>query len=195
LGKILLVVLDQREVLRLRPGMMIMFWVEREEQGMYTVEHAELLYVPSPTELSDMYWVSHLLELCYFFMPLRQPDDGYWAMLVNGFLLLDYRWYMDSAVWEQLKRLYTGAVLSYLGFLPPDGLIAGLHAIQPALERFIDFTHEQKVEFFNTCAKVVHGVPAVRLDQWLLHCLQTHPRAHMFKTVAFVYHSPTHEVR
>jgi len=185
-GKITLVVLNAQSARCLRQGAIISFLISEKNDSFYTTDRAEIIFIPLPQENHDLYWLHHLLEVCYFFLPMHEPIEEYFIVVSNGIYWMhnhNFTW----AQWQVIKKVNIVVLMSLLGFAPPLHLQPSARIIHKTLLWFIDFQKGQKVEFLSQHHDVFAAVSVDHLDVWLLECLQSHPRATVFKTLPFVY--------
>jgi hypothetical protein len=185
-GKIVISTAKNRFPQRLTTGSTISFFIEKN--GMVvTPTNIEILSfcLHQPT---DMYWCHHLLELCHFFAPLNQPTEDLFVFL-SRCLSLPTNHTMSTDEWNMIKKLSIGGLLLFFGFFPPKKLEPLILGIKKTLTSFIDLDQQPFLEFAQH-SKAHNKTYDADLDSWLLECIQSHPRAHMFKTMGFVYNNP-----
>lgn len=187
-GKITLVILNNQSIKQINMGTVIAFYILEQNNVMISTERVEIIVTPMPPQAVDIYWLHHLLELCYYFVPPGQPADDIFRFLLNCFSLLNYQQYCYDD-WELVKHVCTAILINMVGFYPPDHLQNPIITLQKPLMMFVDFTGEQKVEFCRNSHQVLHVLSPVQLEAWLLKCIQSHPRINMFKTINFVYNT------
>lgn len=185
-GKIILLATKNKTAQRLVAGSTISFFIEKNDQVVLSTNIEILSFcLHQPT---DMYWCHHLLELCHFFAPPNQPIENIFTFLTRC-LSLPTIHTMSNDEWDMVKKMLTGGLLLFFGFFPPKKLEPTILRIQKTLISFIDLTHQPFLEFAQH-SKAHNKTYASDLDSWLLECIQSHPRAYMFKTVGFVYNNP-----
>ncbi len=189
-GKMMTVILDHRIMQRIQSGALIQLHGGKLQGNILVPTNTSLLSIPIPRNTHDLYWLHHLLELCYFFLPLHQPVRDVFMLLQHSciFATLDHA---DDPGWDVFKKNIVGAFMILFGFFPPESLKKPLYAIKNSLLLFIDFDPEQKVEFVTKHMRMVGTIPLAQLNAWLITCIKTHPRMKAFKTLDFVYKSST----
>ena len=189
LGKIALVVFNQGVMRRIQVGTLIEFDFPKKQGNVHTAQQLAISLLPITQKPDDLLWLHHMLELCYYFIPLHQPSTECFIILKNSLTLLAHSdQFLD---WETVKKLCLGALLLCLGFFPPDHLQRPIIMTKNALFLSVDFQDAQKVEFLSKHLKKFCTVAHEELDMWLLQCIQSHPRVNMFKTIHFMYQSST----
>src|SRR3989304_9119017 len=73
MGKIHLIIKKASICQRIWPGMVITFVPQIIVRESYVCEDAEIISSPQSETKEDMYWIHHLLELCYYFIPYESP--------------------------------------------------------------------------------------------------------------------------
>lgn len=174
-GKIKLVILNSKKIQRLGPGASISFHANNH----ITID-AQIINTPYFKNLEDMYWLHHLLELCYYFIPLGEECLDQFIVLQSALALVAETKNVVN------KKLITGLLLTTLGFYPPSSL-AFLFELKKILSSCIDFIPHKKIEFLTRHLKQLDNKQMGELDEWILACITSHPRYEMFKTIIFIY--------
>ncbi len=194
-GKIVVCVLNQHTAQRLRPGMCITFFIDETVGSVHITKNIELTYLPMHTHPSDMYWCHHILELCYYFAPLQQPNTELFSCLYNCLLLPQYQHHFTTN-WDAIKHVCTGALLSLFDFYPSDTYVYSIIGTRQVLISLQDIHQEECITILNRHFRAFCSISLPELDSWLLECIQSHPCIQNFKTLHFVYnpHQPIDEV-
>jgi len=174
-GKIKLIILNGKKMQRLGPGTLISFYTES-----YTAHDVTILSMPQFNSLDDMYWLHHLLELCYYFISLHED-------CLQQFILIHVcQQLIDIPKSPLNKKLITGLLLTTLGFYPPQSLLF-LYNLKKILSSCIDFDLNKKIEFLVQHLEELNEKQLQDLDLWILECINSHPRREVFKTIKFIY--------
>jgi|WetSurMetagenome_2_1015567.scaffolds.fasta_scaffold11359_3 hypothetical protein len=193
-GKIIVCVLNPHIVQRLRPGMCISFFIDESMGSVHITKNIEVNNLSLYTEPSDMYWCHHIIELCYFFAPLQQPNPELFTFLYNCLALPQFQ--HTFADWDTVKHLCIGATISLFDFYPPDKFTFSIIGTQRALTSSLEINSQEGLTFLKKHFRAFCSISLPELDSWLLECIQSHPCINNFKTLHFVYnpHQQTDEV-
>ena len=193
-GKVICTIFNPQQTAILRMGSRISYTPLRYDHGAHITAHITVTNMPGLTTPSDLAWVHHLLELCYYFAPLQQPASEIFALL-TGTLFFNNHQLLNDHEYYVFKRLSIGSLLTLMGFYPPHDFAEVVLTTQRLLTTNIDFKAHTNIELLKYHATVLtRGVCKV-YDAWLLECIHTHPRIAYFKTLPFVYQLPTAEKR
>ncbi len=72
-GKINLITQPTEKCHQLWPGMLICFTPTFNNKKICIAHDIEIIMSPEQENFSNLYWVHHLLEICYYFVPLENP--------------------------------------------------------------------------------------------------------------------------
>lgn len=187
LGKIVLMAPRQNNVLRIRPSSLIEFTYKTSYQNVHVVKDIAILFTPLPQCATDLFWLHHLMELCYYFIPLHEASDEVFTMLKNCIALLTSYHLFELNGWEAIKRLCISSILLSIGFFPPDSLKKPILIMKKTLLLFIDFSNSSSLEFLQNELSSLRKITISNIDKWILECLKTHPQLYLFKTINFIY--------
>ena len=138
---------------------------------LYFIKSFRLEDLPLAIAAQDILFLHHILELIYFFVPIGSCSIGLYNLLeflytyATHILVADRRWkklficyvlYTIGMYDERSLRTYQ--FLRTLTSTPIDRVDVG----------FLDLAREREI------------------DQWLLHCLELHPKVGDFKTMHFL---------
>lgn len=185
-GKLVITAWSPAEMRLLTLGSLIQFTTSNPLHNVYKATHIKLLERSYAITMIDLAWGHHLLELCYYFMPLHQPSFDCFAFLVNCNMLCAMNEHFQSS-WNSLKRVSIGVLLTMFGFYPSDELLIPIVQFKEALLRFIDFKDIGNIESITEGMHSLYTKHCVLFERWMLECIQTHPRKGAFKTLNFMY--------
>ncbi len=178
------VVLKQNDLCaRLWPGMVVSCNLSREG-SFWLASHVVIHSVPMHQSHNDMVWLHHMLELCYYFLPLESPAADAFFCLEKSCCLICHSSIVDDKLQMIVKKLCVIKFLSLIGFYRQEDIQEYLALFQELSDLFIDFTNEQKVNFLKQRLVVLK---INSMDEWILNCLKSHPMFRVFKTTAFNY--------
>lgn len=189
LGKIALVVFSQQALYRIQLGSLVEFIAPQQNNNVYTTPQLVVVTTPIAHNTQDLAWLHHMLELCYYFIPLNQPAEECFIALNNSLALLQCANLFVLAQWNMLKKLCLGVLLLFLGFFPPRYLEQPIVTTKDVLLSCIGLSDEPKIERIQQFLQTFTTISCSDLDAWLLESIQSHPRAHTFKTVPLIYPS------
>lgn len=150
-------------------GAFINYYVQ-PRQNMHFIYDIELIDLPMALAKEDLLFVHHILELCYYFMPLNSCSHSIFNQLI--FL------YTSPVVLSSmlLKKVFLFQLFTKLGLYPegPQFQTPQFHFLATAS---IDTIPLQKIDL----------IIEQELDTWLLNCISLHPCAKNFKTIQFLH--------
>ncbi len=133
------------------------------------INDLQLIYVPLSLAQVDLLFLHHVLEICYYFIPIGSGAAGVFDLLL--FL------YTVDHMWENktLKKLFVFKLLTTLGVWPD------YHKAHTS--RF-DRLSTLPIDRINS--KAIDLAYEQELDNWLRCCMAQHPYIDEFKTVHFL---------
>lgn len=139
-----------------------------EENESYFIKQIELVAVPSYSDEHLLFFMHHLLEICYFCLPVQGGKTECFELL----------WYIIHSLDELknspgLQKLLLAKLLFIMGQYPTEieqlSISSFLH--QPYTELvLLSLTHEHKKE----------------LEIFIYQCIKFHPYGRLLKTVNFL---------
>lgn len=137
--------------------------------GRYLVEQLNMLDVPLSLARNDILFFHHVLELCYYFIPIGSCIQGI-------FNLLQLLYAAHSVNWDiTAKQIFLFHLFSQLGMSPE-----GYRLPASLLEKLIASSPESVDEVR------LSDIDKKTLRTWLQHCLMQHPDVAQFNTVHFL---------
>lgn len=167
---------------KLWPGMLVSFNVEKAYKTTFG-SNVQILATPNLSEKQSIFFMHHILELCYFFVPSNKPCPEIFNFLKHFFLFFD----QEIATPKYLNfthKIFVTKLFSLFGFFSHDPISRYLAIHETLTTTFVDFSTEQKVEFLE---KHLSLAQEKDFDEWILESLKIHPHSHLFKTTLFVY--------
>jgi hypothetical protein len=149
-------------------GAFIMYQT-REQNGMYFMHAIEIIDLPLVLGRDDILFVHHVLELCYFFIPLGEQVTGLCQLLVK---LYNCEKMIQNV---QAKKVFLFQFFASLG-LYPDGV-----RFQTPYFHKLAFASIDNIALYPIDLMIEQ-----ELDSWLMSCIALHPCTHNFKTVHFL---------
>lgn len=125
--------------------------------------------VPFKLAYHDILFLHHVLEICYYFMPIKSYNP-------TVFILLQILYTSDSWLYAMsVKKLFLLKLFVLLGLYPEDEKfkIPSFHLLTSL--PFTQMLNEQ-IGSYNEDA----------IDEWLRSCIASHPIAGKFKTTYFL---------
>lgn len=145
-------------------------YTKEKKQVVYVVRNQHVLRLPSFAHVDDVFFFHHVLEICYYFVPLFHCEQEVLSLV--GIL---YK--KDSSVWKTTygKAIFLCKLLSIIGVHPvsPD---ESYYTIASCVQRY---SLEQLLQ-----AAISHEITH-DLAQWIFICLHAHPDISKFKTMKF----------
>ncbi len=185
LGKIVVFVPKDAMLIRVHIGSVIACDATEDGHDSYFARSIALISQPQVL-LHDLIWLHHLLEVCYFFSPSREPAEALHTLLANCLRLFEIQ-KEDMATWRAIKKSLIGSLLMQFGFYPPIPYQNTLGGIQKMLTATVDFTEQHNLELLKCLAAQFMQPNISDYKHWLLTSIKVHPRISGFKTLPFVY--------
>lgn len=166
LGRIEAVVRDAQLGERSWPGMVLAYTVQ-ESPSIYFLEQATIVAAPFESARCNIGFLHHLLELCYYFLPLGHPEPEIFQLIIfvsSQHQLLDAQ-----------TQLIVCAKFFWLVGLEIDMLRHQNH-IQDLLALPLQsmLKEQGNIKIYQM------------LTEWLSNCIHAHPQRASFKTMTFL---------
>lgn len=141
----------------------------REQQFIYFMHGIEIIDLPLILAKEDILFVHHVLELCYFFVPVGVRVPRLFQLLTNLY-------YSPALLHTNIsKKLFLFQLFACLGLYPE-----GAHFQTP-------YFHQLSIASIDNFAlQPIDLMIEQELDEWLLECIARHPCTHNFKTIHFL---------
>lgn len=143
---------------------------------LYRMSDVELIATPASWAATDILFVHHVLEMSLAFL----QEHNRCPAVVQLFKQLyeDIPHDLDQILF---KRFFLGKFFALLGIYPDDALAQEKRTLFHlfSMEETMDSNKEVTDWYLD---EGIHK----KLQQWLLDCMSTHPRAHLFTTASFV---------
>lgn len=155
---------------RAHVGSMIEYKVERAHDTTVFVSHYQIIDMPFELARDDVLFWHHVLELCYYFVPL----GSYTPKL---FELCAFLYTVDtSACWQvQSKKLFLFKLLTTIGLYPQLQRLS--------LEKMHYF---MALNISDIMTEVIDTQHEEILDEWLRVCIGEHPAVAKFNTIHYL---------
>ena len=151
-------------------GALLHYAVERERATTCFLRDLEIIDLPFSLARLDLLFWHHVLELCYYFVPLGSYTEQLFELLL-------FLYTVDTGMrWRvQTKKLYLFKLLNIIGLYTrlPQLSMAKLHHF---LALPLDKLGNERID--EQSEKI--------LDQWLRVCVAEHPAIRYFETVHFL---------
>lgn len=168
LGRIECISLNSKNNHRLFSGAFINYTLKKFNM-YYVVENTNIIDFPQDLIDHNFAFFHHVLELCYYFLPLDQEAS-------DIFELINLCYLKSNLTSNKLaKNIFLCKFFSILGIYPSDYLANNSEFykfISGPINIDLDF---QENKNFNIFAK-----------RWLLECVNSHPNIERLKTVGFL---------
>lgn len=212
-GKIDLSFKKFNDCFKLWPGMLISFNTEQMHKTLFGL-NTQILACPNLSQslssslhenvspsvpaTQSIFVMHHILELCYFFTPNNKPCPEIFNFLKQFFLFFENEKFEQNhlklthanlahiklAQINLAQKIFVTKLFSLFGFFSHEPISTYLAAYETLTTTFIDFSIEQKVEFWETHLSCYQEK---NLDEWILESLKIHPHSYLFKTTVFIY--------
>ncbi len=151
-------------------GSILEYHPERSRDTMVFISEVQLLNLPFQIGRSDILFWHHVLELCFYFMPLGSRSPELFELLL--FLYTMDTWGRWTA---QSKKLYVCKLLITIGWYHE---VRALSVVTLQYIRAIPVDRIHEVRLDEESEK--------RVDEWLHVCVAEHPAIGKFKTMHFL---------
>ena len=149
-------------------GTLIQYHVTKN-QPLAFIHGIEKIALPLALARTDLVFFHHVLELCYYFVPME-------SHMPEVYILLTYL-YQPAAVTmpTRAKKLLLVKLFIILGAIPEEPAIMKPSALAAL-----------GAQPFDRVAPELLELEEARLDAWLRICTAMHPYSQYFKTTAFL---------
>lgn len=151
-------------------GSMIEYRVDKHKGTLLYIKQHSIVGVPLSIARLDILFWHHVLELCYYFVPLG-------SFTQQLFELLEFLYTVDIGVcWcRRAKKVYLFKLLALIG----------VYTRLPRLpEKQIE--HLQALPLYLLANEVIDDQSEKMLDEWLRSCVYEHPAIRKFNTTHFL---------
>jgi hypothetical protein len=146
----------------------VMTYTLVRKKSRYTFESIDLEYVPFSCARDDIFFLHHVLELCYYFLPEECAVDEVFQMLIYLIHIVPYEKVAPR------KYVVLARLLFLFGLYPEHDIVCSYlqGLVDMSLDHFFDAPHSE------------HMRASVR--QWVWSCIMTHPAKRQFKTIGLL---------
>jgi len=185
MGKVNVIVKKPNILQRIWPGMVVSCQLELLFEATYTCEDIEIIEIPPVLTAHDTYLIHHLLELCYYFIPLANPCSEVFDHLFFSFsIFLNKQLFIHN--FDIIKRILILRLLHFSGTFSSE-LCGNTTLFDRISPHSLDIKDEQKVESVSLLIEEVHKIGVKTVDRLIFNCIKTHPSFKLLKTVPFLY--------
>lgn len=149
-------------------GALIMYF-KREQEHVSFIHSIDIIDMPLALAHEDIVFVHHVLELCYYFIPMGSNASQVFRALLRFY---EYPLVLNTPI---MKKIFVVQLFFLLGVYP-DPQRFNSTSINQLISISIDIWAAQSIDLRIE----------KELDEWLMHCVKTHPRAEYFKTINFL---------
>lgn len=151
----------------------LLLYVARQTSGnnnLYFMHTIDLIDMPLQIAIDDILFLHHVLEMCYFFVPLGEYVDGLFDLII---LLYTSDNLLQNAT---LKKIFLFQLFARLGLYPEE---------QKFQHPYFHYLATTSIDIIAQCP--INLMIEAELEVWLLQCIEVHPLASSFKTVNFLH--------
>lgn len=186
MGKINLVVKKTGALQRAWPGMLIAYQPKTLYESTFFSESIEIMEIPPTTTADDNFIIHHLLELCYYFVPLANPCSEIFDHLCSCFAFFTHKQLFEKN-FDTLKRIFILRFLYLAGVFPLHNSTESMQLFTRLTACSLDIKDQQKVESISMLIETVNKLGLRTVDKLIFDCIKTHPSFKLLKTVPFLY--------
>ena len=167
-GKIIAVSYDEKLLTHCACGTVIQY-VAYEMNQIFLCRQIELLSMPIQLNYEDIFFLHHLLELCYYFLPIGHAMEELFSLLI--FVLsfphrITTRIHKKMIIWRILVQ----------------------HGLYPELDinSYKVFKNLMQITISTMLEKTISHTFENVLDEWVFESIHSHPSVQQFKTISYV---------
>lgn len=154
-----------KNIKNLQPGMIIVYTV-RTLSHSFVLEAVDIQAMPFFFARNDIFFLHHLLELCYYFLPIGSSAERIFYLLYECIEV-------QHNFWQPLhKKVFLWKFFALLGMYPED----------MDIERNFFYCLIQKSVIEIVEMKIDDKMIKI-FDTWLWQCITSHPQQARFKTI------------
>jgi hypothetical protein len=159
-------------------GSLLHYSIERERGNYIYLSHCTITDLPFLLARHDILFWHHVLELCFYFIPLGYRIDTLFA-------LLEFLYSADgTTLWNiQSKKLYLFKLLAAIGLYDVLPQLVPESRVNQLL--LLPLSHIMNEQLDEKSEKV--------MNEWLRTCIAEHPAMVKFNTVHFLGTMDDHE--
>lgn len=160
LGRIEAIFQNTAQTHQLHHGASLLYYCETTNSTLYKIKNIEIMDMPLELAKTDIYFLHHVLELCYYFLPLHVGALDTFTVIEAAFK------YASANKFLILLRFFTS-----LGIYPED-----IPLEKTFFHRLLSCPIETILE------EKLDDAQVKMLESWLLRCIEIHPYKKQFKT-------------
>lgn len=184
-GKILIVTRKDNMGELLWPGTLISFYICSLRGSVHEICALEIISMPLELDSESLFFVHHMLEICYYFVALHDQCPHLFDFLCQVFFyIVPAR--DKSASWLRIQNLCIVKLLVLLGFYPPKPLDNDLLLFDQRVLGSVDFVKKGALKSFKDAGSNTISCSDEQIKKWISSCLVTHPNVQFFKTFDLV---------
>ncbi|MCB9492742.1 MAG: hypothetical protein H6679_00535 [Epsilonproteobacteria bacterium] len=186
-GKIHLYYNNNYRPQEIRPNTLVSFHFQKNALLPYATDNFEIIATPITATTHDLYWIHHLAELCYYFLPLEYPNHEVFKLVFNSYTLLGYRHKIPQ--FERLKKITALTFLVLIDHIPLNKLDKPSCRLSFLItgELFINVIKEDTLKTLCNALDALDENQMTHYQAVIIECLKEHPRFDAFNTVRFMY--------
>jgi len=175
LGKIKGKVHARNKNIRVGHGSIVTYTLS-QRGASYTFDVVDLEFVPFTFAREDIFFLHHILELCYYFLPMGCPEDDVFNLLLYLFQL------QNNEKVRLRRRLILARLFTLFGMYPEHKKMSEYIniVVYQSLDQLLDMSVDIEMNRW--------------LDQWVWECIMAHPYKEQFKTVWLLKRAESHEI-
>lgn len=144
-------------------------YFKREQEHISFIHNIDIVDMPLALAHEDIVFVHHVLELCYYFIPMGSYASQVFVALLRFY---EYPIVLSTPI---MKKIFVVQLFFLLGVYPDSQRLRSA-GINQLISTSIDIWARQSIDL-----RIEQ-----ELDEWLMYCVKTHPRAEYFKTINFL---------
>ncbi|MBU4269454.1 hypothetical protein KJ644_00300 [Candidatus Dependentiae bacterium] len=183
-GKIEIITRPTAKTIELWPGMLLSFYKENfaNNSKIFIAQDLEILMSPDFDTNLNIKWAHQILEICYYFAPLSNPDKELFDHIYSCFNIMLLNRNFSSEL-EIIKKIYLIKLLELLGFYPTTDLITYLSLYINIRSTYINIVDNNQLKLLKTNLQNINNAQISKIDKWIIASLATHPNFKFFRTI------------
>lgn len=181
-GRTNLIVAPGRLHRKFSAGVAIRFFASPRDSRF--ISNVEVVIVPVMPLGPHLYWFHHILEICYYFIPVGYVYADMFR-LVRYALDLSSKSHYFEPYFHIVRKVFLLKTLILLGFYPKQALVDVANLFKNIVLVILDSSNVQKVRSLHVSLSKIDNKTLKEIDIWVLACLYEHPHVKYFKTLSF----------
>lgn len=161
----------------MRPGAVLKYSLKLGSV-IHKLEDVEYIYIPFELAKTNIYFLHHVLELCYNFLQFNQPSN-----LVFNLILELYETTLSNNQ-KLLQAIFLCRFFVILSVYPED--VTHYSESFLNLISILNNSMVNQQQSYNILDDFCNNLSSQEIKRWLIECINTHSHSGYFKTLGFI---------